>query len=111
MTNEKNTIGTVSINYAKNIGRDIITDYSWLYITNITKHPIDHLINNVVSSIFSEDFGNIITKEETENIFSSLDFILENFEENGKVCDIQSFVDNLLINFDYLAFIKGETEK
>jgi len=79
-----------------------------LNITNLTSDPIRMLrenINNAIKWVESEE--NIkLSEEQKEECHNSIKSMVEAFEEEGKVSEALSFVDNLLINHDYVATVQ-----
>jgi len=79
-----------------------------LKITNLTDEPEKMLYNNIENAIREVETEEEIelTKEQKEECHDYIDSLIELFEEEGKVSDLGSFVDNLLINHDYVETVK-----
>jgi len=79
-----------------------------LKITNLTDQPEKLLYDNVEDAIrWVESEDDItLTGEQKEACHDYINSLIELFEEEGKVSDLLSFVDNLLVNHDYIESVR-----
>lgn len=79
-----------------------------LNITNLTDNPSGWLKDKIDYAIeeYEKELDTTFSTDIKNSIHSYFDDMIENFEENGKVSEASSFVDNLLVNHDYYATVK-----
>jgi len=86
-----------------------IIDYGYMRATNLTDTPAQDIENKLLDAMEwvneNEDYK-LITHDIQNEIIERFNDILEDFDENGKVQDIMSFIDNIIVNFDYVEFVK-----
>lgn len=80
-----------------------------LNITNITDEPLELIRQKTKDAIldYQEETGTTVDMKDQTMCHEYIDDLIEDFEENGKVKDALEFVDNLIVNFDYHACVKG----
>lgn len=85
-----------------------ISNWNILNITNLTDDPIYSINQSIEEAIkyLENDNDMTFTDEQRDNIYYSVDNMIEDFEEAGKVSDALSFVDNMIVNFDFVALAK-----
>jgi hypothetical protein len=81
---------------------------SILYITNITDAPYDMIGEKISDAIrkIEETTGRTVTEEEKAKCWDEIERMVEDFEKSGNG-DALAFVDNLLVNHDYLETVKN----
>uniref|UniRef100_A0A6M3KAZ5 Uncharacterized protein n=1 Tax=viral metagenome TaxID=1070528 RepID=A0A6M3KAZ5_9ZZZZ len=83
-----------------------------LNITNLTNTPYEDIRSKVAGAIeeYEKEENKTLTEEQKQACYDEIDFYIEEFEENGKVADARSFVDNLIVNHDYYSMVKEIAE-
>ena len=86
---------------------------SILNITRLTNDPWGMMRSKIDCAIeeYEKDSSRELSSEMKFHIHNYFEEMVEDFEENGKVADALSFVDNLLINHDYYATVKEMVER
>ena len=81
---------------------------SILYITNITDAPYDFIGGKISDAIreIEETTGRMVTEKEKMMCWDEIERMIEDFEKSGNG-DALTFVDNLLVNHDYLETVKN----
>ena len=80
-------------------------DYSFLNITNLTTTPYEDIHSKLDNAIQQHDDYKYCTGSH-EAMHEALDEMLDDFAEYGRVKGLSEFVDNLIVNFDYYAFVE-----
>lgn len=80
-----------------------------LEITNLFLHPYDVFDDKIEDAIlWVENQDKIeITEDKRNEIKNHFYNMLKEFEENGAYKDALSFVDNLLVNYDYIEEVRN----
>lgn len=80
-----------------------------LEITNLVLRPydvFDDKIEDAISWVENQDKIEI-TEDQRNEIKNHFYNMLEKFEENGAYKDALRFVDNLLVNYDYIKEVRN----
>ena len=81
---------------------------SILKITNLTDDPEETIRGKIDNAIeeYERDNSIILTESQKNACHEYVENMVEDFEENGKVSEAMSFVDNLIVNFDYYSLVE-----
>lgn len=88
-----------------------INGYNWFHCPAISMDMVGLVEDSIACAIgeYEEDNEKLSDKQIT-SFYESIQFILDDFEENGKVKDLQQFVGNFPVNHDFLAQLKEQIE-
>ena len=81
---------------------------NYLKMTNLTDTPLEDMHAKIDEAIkWIEEQDKIVLEVGAKSkIYKSFDNILYDFEENGKISEALGFIDNMIVNFDYIEFVK-----
>ena len=85
-----------------------IIELDYMNMTNLTDTPAQDIENKLLDAMEwvneNKDYK-LITHDTQNEIIEEFNGKLEEFSNNGKVQDIMSFIDNIIVNFDYIEFV------
>ena len=86
--------------------------YSIYNITNLVDDAEQSIKENVEDAIdFYEKQNDVnLTEEQKEDCQNRVDEMVDDFEENGMFKDAPYFIDNLIVNFDYVECVREVVE-
>ena len=89
-----------------------INGYNWFECPAISNNMVELVESNITCAIsdYEEEEGEKLSDEQITEFYDTVQSILDDFEENGKVKDLQQFVGNFPVNHDFLAQLKEQIE-
>ena len=73
--------------------------------SQLTHTPYLDMIDKLRHAIYTTEIDQDIELNQ-DTIIESFDEIIDQFKESGLARNLQSFIDNMLVNFDYHEFVR-----
>jgi len=81
--------------------------YRWFECTNITDDVCGHLDSSINSAMeeYEKEHDCEVIDDNMVAIYDEINWMTQDFDENGKPSDILVFLDNLLVNHDFYTTV------